>query len=313
MRFWRRIEAGELRGWIALGISTAIAALWAFWGVLENFHEGWWMPGLGKRLLFTIAYMTPMLICLVMLAAAIFMPRIGAIIYFLVGGIFSWFVFRERWDHLTIQAFLSWVPVTLLLVGVGVLWWLATVRRRRLAYLIGIGVPLATMIAFGIEPAWRVAHRVDDGDRSARAIRGDGIELIWAPAGPGWVRDAKHACDWRQAIEICSRLTEDGTALADSTLGVWRLPTVDELVRSSARHGRNAGGEWDSAAARARYRIRPDKESPLWDTRGETIYWWTATDVGEEQAYRYVYDGKVYRTPKDLRLGTLGFRAVREP
>jgi hypothetical protein len=27
-------------GWVAVGLSSAIAALWAFWGILENFHEG---------------------------------------------------------------------------------------------------------------------------------------------------------------------------------------------------------------------------------------------------------------------------------
>lgn len=310
-------RAPEVRGWIALGIGTAIAALWAFWGILENFHEGWWTPGLGSRVLGFLAYMSPMLLCMAMLAAAILHPKVGGALYFLLGALFTGFIFKERWGNLNLTIILSWIPVTLLVVALGVLWWFSRLRRSRLVYAIAMGVPLLTAIGFGVEPAWRVSHRIDDGNRGERRINENGVDLVWAPAGPGWVRDAKHACDWPTASDLCARLTLDGAALADTAIGIWRLPTADEVVRSSARHGRNSGGEWDSLRARARYERRPDKESPLWDSNAETIYWWTATEVGDRDAYRdayrYVYNGDVYRSPKKLRMGTLGFRAVRQP
>jgi hypothetical protein len=31
-----------------------------------------------------------------------------------------------------------------------------------------------------------VLTRIDDGDRSARLIEGNGVRLVWAPEGPGW-------------------------------------------------------------------------------------------------------------------------------
>ena len=47
---------------------------------------------------------------------------------------------------------------------------------------------------------------------------------------------------------------------------VWRMPTVDELVRSLVRRGENAGCAWDGEQKRAACRVAPDKEMPLWAT-----------------------------------------------
>ena len=30
----------QIVGWIAVGLSTAVTCFWAFWGIIENFHEG---------------------------------------------------------------------------------------------------------------------------------------------------------------------------------------------------------------------------------------------------------------------------------
>ena len=60
-------------------------------------------------------------------------------------------------------------------------------------------------------------------------------------------------------------------------------------------------------------RTKPDKESPLWDQFVPTIYWWTSTEPATGKAYRAVYDGRALSSRKGLRMGSLGFRAVREP
>jgi len=50
-------------GWVAVGISTTITCFWAFWGIVENFHEGWyyasWISNLG---LMFVQYLSPMII-----------------------------------------------------------------------------------------------------------------------------------------------------------------------------------------------------------------------------------------------------------
>jgi len=80
-----------------------------------------------------------------------------------------------------------------------------------------------------------------------------------------------------------------------------------------ARPGRHAGGTWDAAAGKARFEVRPDKESPLWDVHSPVIYWWTATEAGPGRALRVCYNGDVRALPKKARYGCLGFRAVKGP
>ena len=53
----------QIVGWIAVGLSTAVTCFWAFWGIIENFHEGWyyesWLSNVG---LMFVQYLSPMLI-----------------------------------------------------------------------------------------------------------------------------------------------------------------------------------------------------------------------------------------------------------
>jgi hypothetical protein len=88
---------------------------------------------------------------------------------------------------------------------------------------------------------------------------------------------------------------------------------VDEAVRSMARHGNNSGGTWDAQTQRATYRVQPDKEPPLWDPFAETIYWWTATEDGEDKAFIIVFNGSIWSVSKTRGLGSQGFRAVKDP
>ncbi len=159
------------------------------------------------------------------------------------------------------------------------------------------------------EPVWRIAGRVDDGNRGARTVEGNGVRLVWAPEGPGWPR---HGVSWDESLRRCRYLTEDGKSLAEVPQDIWRLPTVDESVRSLARHGKNCGGVWDPETGRASYEIKPDKESPLWDTRSQIIYWWTSTEKDDKRAYMVVYNGGVYARSKKLGIGSRGFRAVKQ-
>ena len=112
---------------------------------------------------------------------------------------------------------------------------------------------------------------------------------------------------------MCRHLTADGASIASTPQDIWRLPTVDEVVRSMARHGVNSGGAWDPARARASYATRPDKESPLWNPHSVIIYWWTSSEEDEGRAYSIDFKGNVYARDKTSTLGSQGFRAVRDP
>jgi hypothetical protein len=63
-----------------------LACFWASWGIIENYHEGWFhdsfLPNVG---LMFIQYLSPMIIFLSLTLLAIAFPRIGGTAHALVG------------------------------------------------------------------------------------------------------------------------------------------------------------------------------------------------------------------------------------
>lgn len=297
----KRMNRRNPIGWIAVSLSLAITCFWAYWGIIENFHEGWFNESLLANLgLMFVQYLSPMLAFLAVALVSIWWPRIGAGLHVL-GALFAFWFFGGASN-----AGMIFIMTPLLLFAA--LYWFGRPQPRKVATYLVIGLPLLTLVIFGVEPVIRVAQRLNDGDLSARVVAGNGVTLTWAPEGPGWPRAGM---DWREANAACQHLAADGTALATTPQNIWRMPTVDEAVRSMARHGENSGGVWDAATAQATYQTRPDKESPLWNVYSQVIYWWTATEVDEERAYIIVYDGKVWPRSKEFGPAYLGFRCVK--
>ena len=293
----RRVVAG----WIAVVVSTAVSSFWAFWGIIENFHEGWyyesWLANVGLML---AQYLSPMLGFTAVALIALFWPRLGGGLHVVLAIFAIWF-----FDAFSNAAtFLLIIP----LIGLGSLYWFGRPKPRKVAIYLLVGLPLLTLILAGIAPAVRVSQRVNDGNLQARLVSGNGVNLVWAPDGPGWPHEGG---SWVEAQDACAYLSEDGTSLAAAPQNIWRLPTVDGAVRSMARHGENSGGVWDGDAETAVYQTPPDKESPLWNVYSQVIYWWTATEVDEDHAYIIVYDGKVWPRSKQFGPAYLGFRCVK--
>ncbi len=294
----------RLIGWIAVAVSITLASKWAFWGILENFHEGWYHHDLVKNL--AMLFGQYLFATILIIAAALIALRwrwVGAVLH-VAGVVFLlWFFWGIHPQVLTLLC----VPLLLLAAGYA----FGTARPRWLACSLLIGIPSLVTVGFGIEPAIRVANRVDDMDRGARRITGNGVDLIWAPRGPGWPQPG--GASWDEAVEICRHLSADGTTLLESPQNIWRLPTVEEFVRSQHRSGANCQGAWDADTARPTYKKRPDKESPLWATDGNVIYWWIGTEVDEDRAYKVSYQGTVRPAAKSSSFPYWGFRAVKEP
>lgn len=291
----------QVAGWIAVGISTIITCIWAFWGIIENFHEGWyyesWLSNIG---LMFFQYLSPMLIFMGVTLVSIYWPRLGGSLHAIIAIFAIWF-FQSFSNAAT---FLLIIP----LIGLGALYWFGRPQPRKLAAALVIGLPIMTLIVSGIQPVLRVSQRIDDGNLQARLVPGNGVNLIWAPDGPGWPRAGG---SWNEAQQACQHLSEDGLTSEPVSQEIWRLPTVDEAVRSMTLHGQNSGGVWDAEAAQAAYKTTPDKESPLWNTHSQVIYWWTATSIDDTHAYIIVYDGKVWPRPKQFSPAYLGYRCVK--
>jgi hypothetical protein len=291
----------QILGWVAVGLSTEITCFWAFWGIVENFHEGWYYESLLSNLgLMFVQYLSWMLIFMGVTLISIFWPRFGGSLHVILAMLAVWFF----------QAFSNAATFLLILplLGFGMLYWFGRAKPRKIAVSLVVGLPILTLIVSGIAPALRVSQRIDDGVLQARLVSGNGVNLTWAPDGPGWPREGG---DWHAAQQACRFLSEDGLTLAPEPLHIWRLPTVDEAVRSMALHGQNSGGVWDAETAEATYKTTPDKESPLWNVHSQVIYWWTATEIDEERSYIIVYDGKVWIRSKQFGPAYLGFRCVK--
>jgi hypothetical protein len=307
-------------GWLAVGISTFLSSLWAFWGTYETFHEGWYFKSLSQNLALTVEYLALMLILVALSVIALRWPRMGGSLYQFFGvGFCVWILMTRR--VLSPHVVFGWLPVLLPVLVPGILFSVGRPKPVSLAYKISIFLPLLVAIGFAIEPTTRIAGRIDDGDRGPRIVQGNGVELVWAPEGPGWPnpdpRDRTWVNQWRgptweEAEKLCRYLTPDGRALASTAQDIWRLPTVEEVVRSMTRHGSNCGGVWNPIRAEASYTTKPDKESPLWNPYSPIIYWWTSSQQSSSQAYSVDFNGKVYNRSKESNLGSQGFRAVRD-
>jgi hypothetical protein len=246
-------------------------------------------------------YLAPMLAFQLATLVAIAWPRLGAGV-FVLGAAAAWRHFNGA------SPVVLWVSIVVPLVLLSSLFLYGRARPKRLALALAALTPIGVAIGFGAGPAWRVAHRLDDGIRGARTLVAEADTLTWAPAGPGWPGDG---VSWHEAVHRARYLSEDGGALLDQPQDIWRLPTADEVVRWSMRQGRLAGGVYDSAARTARFAVAPDKETPLWDPRSKVIYWWTATEVDSARALRFAYNGHLMPVRKETRWGYLAFRAVR--
>jgi hypothetical protein len=287
-------------GWAAVVVSTTIAAFWAFWGAAETFHEGWYYRELWRNVgLSVVQYFPAMLISMGAGLLAVWRPAAGVIVH-AAGAIVAFRLFR----HMPVGMNLVAWPL-LALAGA---YSYGRPAPRRWAIRLLVAVPLVTALVSGAYPAWRVATRPDDVDTSMRRITGNGVDLIWAPEGPGW---DSTGFDWFEAKRRCEYLNADGRQLAQIPRGLWRLPTVDEAVRSMTYRRKNVGGTWDPLMKRAAYRVMPDKEAPLWNRYSRVIYWWTADEAGTDRAYRVSYNGAVHPFAKQTTRGYFAARCVK--
>jgi len=355
----------RLPGYIATLLVILTTSFWTFWGVAEMYHEGWGMP-----FPLPLRYLVPGAACLAFTLVALTWPRVGGWLLIIIGLLFS-----SWWARLAAgRGWLNWrwvlmalLPFAGSLVIVGVLfllearyrrqcraegwkgprnWWL-----RHLRYVLAVGIPLLVVIvttAFFAPPA---LSRVDDGDRGARLIEGNGVTLIWAPKGPGWNwkqpwggypswdmlalygvepvgfedkpgYEERHATmKDMETTGLCRYLSRDGMALMPEPQDIWRMPTAEEVVRSLVSGGENAGcvlrREPDPDGGEHWYadcERRPNKDTPLWAPDEEPIYYWAVDEYDEEEAWYVSFTGGVLgHQPKDWGNPRHGYRCVREP
>jgi hypothetical protein len=290
----------KIVAWIAVIITAAFANFWAYWGVIENFHEGWYFEGFWDNIALMIGQYLSVPLCFICLGfISIKWNKIGAVLHWVL-AISAYFLFKNMNAGFLLIA----IPLTF----VGIFYWFGKLERKTIPILIVIVLPAFQIVGIGSYLGYKVSKRYNDNNFNARLIKGNNVELIWAPKGPGW---PDNGTSWTNAKNICAHLNEDGMSQNDHVRNMWRLPTIDEATRSEVYRGNNAGGTWNADTKTATYKHQPDKESPLWNAHLKTIYWWTSNELNERQAYIIVYNGGVYPRNKKIKKGYLNFRAVK--
>jgi hypothetical protein len=352
----------RLPGYIATGLAILATSYWTLWGTGEMYLEGWGLPFPEP-----LRYLTFGGVCLAITLIALTWPSVGGWLLIVIGGGFTlwWGSIAAGRGWLSLQWILSTFPLSSMLVVVGVLFllenryrqqrlaegWTPAKRwyRRNLRYILAIGFPLLVAIGVSLFFAPFTLSRIDDGNRGAASIAGNGVDLVWAPHGPGWnwlqpwggypswnhlalygvppvgfddkpgYEDRSATSEDMEATGLCRYLSEDGSSLMTEPQDIWRMPTADEIVRSLVRGGENAGCTWDGESWEADCDRQPNKDTPLWASDEQPIYYWAADEYDEEMAW-YVpftgggkYGGAISYQPKDWGNPRHGYRCVREP
>ncbi len=358
---WQRLP-----GYIGAALMILITAVWTFWGTSEGYHEGWgiawytpllyWIPGAGFLILTLLALRWPRIggtiVMLAGIAFTLFFMNIhitdGRLVInrnpagFLISGVVILFGALFLWDGFLKRAHAPDPPAPQ--------WW-----RRHLLTLLAVGIPLLILLIISANRLPAVLSRIDDGNRNARRIEGNGVSLIWAPEGPGWNwkqpwggypswnsialyglsplgQEEKPGYgkpgygrqedgSWIHATaadmahhNICLYLNEDGLTLNEKPQNIWRMPTVDELVRTLSLHDQNAGCSWDGSKGRMQpCTLAPDKETPLWAPNQSPIYYWAAEEYNTTYGYFVSFNGFVNAEMKSAGNPRHSYRCVREP
>ena len=273
-------------GWLGVVLTLILSGLWAYWGAFENFHEGWYSKSVWENLFMLVFQYMLFTIIFTILALIILRWRIiGLIVHILVGAFCTWFFSGSTFNVLGLL-------IVIPFAALGLIYFFGEPQPKRWAYRLVIFIPLIITLVISIPQFIKVSQRIDDGNYGAREVSGNGVELIWAPEGPGW---PSKGVNWYEAHDICAHLSEDGLTLMETEQNIWRLPTADEAVRSMSLHGINCGGLWEEELRKATFNKRPDKESPLWKVYSNIIYYWSGdTDKdNSDNAFMLVYNGGV--------------------
>lgn len=187
-----------------------------------------------QYLIFTLVFITLALVILKW-------KKAGLILHFIAAAFCIWFFSGANFSVLGL---LVVIPVLLL----GLMYYFGEPAPRKWAYPAIIAIPLVIVLGISIPEGIKISQRINNSNYDAAVVEGNGVTLMWAPRGPGWPDEG---VSWEEANEICKHLSEDGMTVMKEEQNIWRLPTVDEAVRSMMLHGENAGGVWHAEAEQA--------------------------------------------------------------
>ncbi len=280
--------------------------LWSFWGIVENFHEGWYEKSLWLNIkIMLIQYLSIPFTLILISVISIYYRKTGAILFILL-GIFSlsYILFLGN-IQFNIKRAVVWSIVLSPIIFYGIFLIFNEIKRKKIAFYLWVLLPLLLMILIGGKRYTDVKNRFNDKNFGERIVHGNGIILIWAKRGPGF---PTKGTNWYRANYVCSHLSLEGDKILNKKVNYWRLPTREEIVRSLTKNNKNCGGTLING--KVFYKKVPDKETPLWDPYSIVIYYWTSERKGDK-AYLVAYNGRILLRSAKNGADYHGYRCVR--
>jgi hypothetical protein len=171
-----------------------VTLLWAYWGVGEAFHEGWYPPY--TQIIF---YFIPLLVLMGITALCIYLPLAGGILI-IMGGLLYLILTIVRAGQQYVSLLPSFWMVSAIIIIPGFLFISDYILKRRSGYkehkktlsknrlklVATIVLSLILIIGVGTPLLIRNLGRLPLDNYDEVTIEGNGVTLILAGEGPGW-------------------------------------------------------------------------------------------------------------------------------
>ena len=141
-------------GWIAVGIVIIIASLWAYWGGVENFHEGWYSQGVWENIsMMIVQYWSLSLIFIIIGIIGIRFP-IASLPICIAIGIAASIILSGA------NPSLLWAMIIVPLTGLGLLFFFGRAKPRKFAYILAVALPIAILLTTSVIWLIKVSKKV---------------------------------------------------------------------------------------------------------------------------------------------------------
>ncbi|MGD9887173.1 MAG: hypothetical protein AB7T03_04335 [Bacilli bacterium] len=165
----------SILGWLGVLISLLFIIIWSYWGVIENFHEGWYSESIWENLfMLFFQYLLIPIFFIILAVIALKWKKMGVLCHAALAGFCLWFF---KGASFSVLGLLILFPIIVLCL----LYFFGEITHKKGAYLLIVTVPLIIILAISVPQGIKISKRLDDGNMSMQIVEGNGVTLAWHP------------------------------------------------------------------------------------------------------------------------------------
>ena len=137
-------------GWFGVSISLILSCLWAYWGAMENFHEGWYSDSLWENLLmFVFQYLLMTFLFVLLAVIALRWKKLGIALHVAAAAFCFWFFSGASFMILGLM-------IVTPIISLGIIYYFGKPEPKKWAYRLLVALPLIIIIAISIPQGIKV-------------------------------------------------------------------------------------------------------------------------------------------------------------